>query len=749
MGLILPGKPIANVCFKVYGYMSMAQAVSFLSDFKLGHYMKIPPRSMFLVQERSTLPSHGGCWGLSRIYANLTSFQKTAPGHAQVIESSLTLRSSGVWLFPSRTWIPLINLPVLFGATASMPPATALNYIAWVTVGTVFNFFVFRYRKRWWERYNYILSAALDAGVAFMGVFLYFTPNLENTELARGNNRKSQKHADNQNKKKRPNRTAELEFQLIQLQEDLKKTKDQLNSSESSKKRAIQEAEEAKKQLLVMSAKLEDSQRQLVALSDAEEARFQELRKISQERDRAWQSELEALQKQHSVDSAALASSLNEIQRLKLEFEMVFKSEAAQARQSEAENSELQALKQDMEEAISIIANLKVQLRDSEKAEADAKATVIETKQQLETARMTIENLLTGGSKFMDSFSLVASELEESRARVNSLEEVVRKLQEGHFHACSQSLVLHNGDCYSPQKIRCNPLESETEQLRSALEAAEMKYQEEQIQRIVQTQHVYELMEQMKIDTRVRETELESALNNSKSDIIILKAILYDKEAELRSLSDMNKKLHEELQKGRTNQMESELDLKLKQSIADITDLKADLMDKETALQSISEKNEQLKSEMMKREMECHKAYEAAIAEVELARSAEKQALIRLGLVTEEADKNSRTAARAAEQLDAVQAMKSEMEAELRRLKVQAEQWRKAAEAAMAVLTASNNGRLLDGTGSLDFECNSVDEKLISSPFSDDLDDDESPRKKNNNMLRRISGLWKKGQKLS
>lgn len=50
MGLIMPGKPIANVCFKVFGYMSMNQSVSFLTDFKLGHYMKIPPRSMFLVQ---------------------------------------------------------------------------------------------------------------------------------------------------------------------------------------------------------------------------------------------------------------------------------------------------------------------------------------------------------------------------------------------------------------------------------------------------------------------------------------------------------------------------------------------------------------------------------------------------------------------------------------------------------------------------------------------------------------------------
>jgi OPT family oligopeptide transporter len=50
MGYILPGQPIANVCFKTYGYISMTQAVSFLQDFKLGHYMKIPPRSMFIVQ---------------------------------------------------------------------------------------------------------------------------------------------------------------------------------------------------------------------------------------------------------------------------------------------------------------------------------------------------------------------------------------------------------------------------------------------------------------------------------------------------------------------------------------------------------------------------------------------------------------------------------------------------------------------------------------------------------------------------
>lgn len=36
--------------FKTYGYIPMAQALTFLSDLKLGHYMKVPPRTMFWAQ---------------------------------------------------------------------------------------------------------------------------------------------------------------------------------------------------------------------------------------------------------------------------------------------------------------------------------------------------------------------------------------------------------------------------------------------------------------------------------------------------------------------------------------------------------------------------------------------------------------------------------------------------------------------------------------------------------------------------
>ncbi|XP_034681528.1 oligopeptide transporter 4 [Vitis riparia] len=226
MGVILPGRPIANVCFKTYGYMSMAQAVSFLNDFKLGHYMKIPPRSMFLVQFIGTILAGtiniAVAWWLLTTIKNICQDELlppdspwTCPGDRVFFDASVIWGLVGpkrifgslgnypsmnwfflggalgpvvVWVFhkafPKQSWIPLINLPVLLGATSMMPPATSLNYNSWILVGTIFNFFVFRYRKQWWQRYNYILSAAMDAGVAFMAVLLYFSLGIEEKGLS-------------------------------------------------------------------------------------------------------------------------------------------------------------------------------------------------------------------------------------------------------------------------------------------------------------------------------------------------------------------------------------------------------------------------------------------------------------------------------------------------------------------------------------------------------------------------------------
>ena len=55
IGYALPGRPVAMMMFKTWGYISMFQALQFTSDFKLGHYMKVPPRPMFWGQVAATI----------------------------------------------------------------------------------------------------------------------------------------------------------------------------------------------------------------------------------------------------------------------------------------------------------------------------------------------------------------------------------------------------------------------------------------------------------------------------------------------------------------------------------------------------------------------------------------------------------------------------------------------------------------------------------------------------------------------
>ncbi|XP_050911147.1 oligopeptide transporter 5 [Lathyrus oleraceus] len=216
IGFIYPGKPLANVAFKTYGHISMVQALAFLGDFKLGHYMKIPPKSMFIVQLVGTVVSSsvhfGTAWWLLTSIENICDESLlpkgspwTCPGDDVFYNASIIWGVVGpkrmftkdgiypgmnwffligllapvpVWLlsikFPNQKWIQLINFPIIIGGASSIPPVRSVNYITWGIVGIFFNLYVYRKFKAWWARHTYILSAGLDAGVAFMGLVLYF-----------------------------------------------------------------------------------------------------------------------------------------------------------------------------------------------------------------------------------------------------------------------------------------------------------------------------------------------------------------------------------------------------------------------------------------------------------------------------------------------------------------------------------------------------------------------------------------------
>ncbi|XP_014502634.1 oligopeptide transporter 1 isoform X1 [Vigna radiata var. radiata] len=216
IGFIYPGKPLANVAFKTYGYISMSQALGFLGDFKLGHYMKIPPKSMFIVQLVGTVVASsvyfGTAWWLLTTVPNICDISVLpenspwqCPGDDVFYNASIiwgvvgpkrmftkdgiypgmnwffligALAPVPVWFFarkyPNKRWIELINMPLIIMGAGAIPPARTVNYITWGAVGIFFNFYIYNKFKSWWARHTYILSAALDAGLAFMGVVLYF-----------------------------------------------------------------------------------------------------------------------------------------------------------------------------------------------------------------------------------------------------------------------------------------------------------------------------------------------------------------------------------------------------------------------------------------------------------------------------------------------------------------------------------------------------------------------------------------------
>lgn len=484
--------------------------------------------------------------------------------------------------------------------------------------------------------------------------------------------------------KKRPSKITELESQISNLKDELKKAKDELVSSEACKTKAVQEAEAANEKLTAVSAKLEESQRQLSDYSAAEESRLQELGQISKERDQAWQSELEAMQQQQSADKT-------EIQVLKQQLETLAETEAIHSKLLEEYKAELQSLKEELLAKGDTIERLQVHVKEVEKAEMEAKEESDDRGRQLEIAKTAIE-------KLQESICLKETDLEASRAKFCSLEETVNRLREPHGEneAVDNSAML-----------------VEIEQLRSDLKAAL----------------------NVNTDLEQKVQQLETEHESKDAEIDNLKKVIEEKKTEPETQSEAV-----------PAPIQADLETKMMKSITDIAELKASLMDKENELQNLLEENEILKTEVSKKDTESVKKYEAVVAELELAKAAEQDTRMRLGYLTEEADKSSRRAARVTEQLDAVQAVNSEMEAELRRLRVQSDQWRKAAEAAAAALTGTNNGRLIERSGSLDPDYNSIGGKMMNSPFSDDLEF-ESPKKKNGGVLRRMSGLWKKSPK--
>ncbi|KAI5917267.1 small oligopeptide transporter [Camillea tinctor] len=220
IGYMLPGHPLAMMMFKNYSYLCMSQALFFAQDLKLGHYMKVPPRVMFFSQLAASVwsaivqitvmnwalgaipdicseqqPDKYSCPGAEVFYTASVIWGAIGPSrmfNGDALYSSLqwfwlvgAVTPVAVWFLTRRypkSIFRYVNVPIIFGGSGMIPPATVYTYLCWGVIGTIFNLYIKRKWNGWWLQYNYITSAALDCGLILSTIIIFFTLELTSVQ---------------------------------------------------------------------------------------------------------------------------------------------------------------------------------------------------------------------------------------------------------------------------------------------------------------------------------------------------------------------------------------------------------------------------------------------------------------------------------------------------------------------------------------------------------------------------------------
>ncbi|KAI9184650.1 OPT super [Blastocladiella emersonii ATCC 22665] len=221
IGLIYPGHPVVMMAFKCLGVTVSSQCLTLLSDLKIGHYMKIPPRHVFIVQIFSQLLAVFVCYGTMRLWLSNEDHRKwiTMFGTDELAQDkaghnwggqypNIYYAASLIWgaigpirffyesvygplitgglilgfifpvvmkaghIFIGDEVIPwqLISAPILF--TVSSSGANQGVVVSGFIVATFFQYYMYRKQQPWWKKYNYVLATALDVGTGLASLFI-------------------------------------------------------------------------------------------------------------------------------------------------------------------------------------------------------------------------------------------------------------------------------------------------------------------------------------------------------------------------------------------------------------------------------------------------------------------------------------------------------------------------------------------------------------------------------------------------
>ncbi|CAG8522064.1 6241_t:CDS:2 [Paraglomus occultum] len=215
-GYMFSGQPVATYLFKVYSYWALQQCLMLTTSFKLGQYMKIPPRVILFAQVYGTILSAFVMYSVMTFVINTHANELRTNTHpwaslyagyfytASVIWGAVGPRRifgatspyrSLLWCWVVGFLLPVpfyllnrkfpkssfpwrsVNIPLIcLGAalTSQLPK----NYVvSALVVGFTTQFLIYRYRHQLWRKYNYVVNAALDSGTQMCVLFVFLFTN--------------------------------------------------------------------------------------------------------------------------------------------------------------------------------------------------------------------------------------------------------------------------------------------------------------------------------------------------------------------------------------------------------------------------------------------------------------------------------------------------------------------------------------------------------------------------------------------
>ncbi|KAI8893981.1 OPT oligopeptide transporter protein-domain-containing protein [Globomyces pollinis-pini] len=210
-GFTMPGNTVAVMCFKTLGYDITIQGLNLSSSQKIGHYLHIPPRAMFISQMIGTLIG---------VFVNTFAvFWAQTALEDVFIERPLEwfpngyvtfVNAAGIWgaigparffgtgavystlmwgfligfilpflpwalnkLYPHPNW-HLINIPLLV-FNGNLTGANQSQIFMGLVLCFVFNKIIYERYREWWTKYTFMLGFGFDTGAAITSMLALFT----------------------------------------------------------------------------------------------------------------------------------------------------------------------------------------------------------------------------------------------------------------------------------------------------------------------------------------------------------------------------------------------------------------------------------------------------------------------------------------------------------------------------------------------------------------------------------------------